>query len=255
MKCLLKKIRFNTDVDQLWVAGDVVNRGPDSLNTLRYLFDLRDNCQIVLGNHDLHMLAVAAGARKKNRKDTFADVLRARDGDKLLTWLQSQKLLHVDESAKVAMVHAGIPPIWSIAEAKNRAAEVETVLHGDQACTLFESMYGEQPDAWDDQASEAIRLRTITNYLTRMRFCTSDGVLDLRDKSSIRSSRPGFLPWFEFESLQLADYHLVFGHWAALQGKTGVANVHALDTGCVWGGELTALNLHSWVRESCSCKN
>ncbi|MEM8498733.1 MAG: symmetrical bis(5'-nucleosyl)-tetraphosphatase [Pseudomonadota bacterium] len=255
LKCLLKQIHFNADADQLWVAGDLVNRGPDSLSTLRYLFERRDSCQIVLGNHDLHMLAVAAGARKANQKDTFSDVLDATDSDKLLTWLQSQKLLHVDDSAKVAMVHAGIPPIWNMDEAKARAAEVESVLHGEQANKLFESMYGEQPDSWNDQASQSVRLRTITNYFTRMRFCTSDGVLDLKDKSSIRSTRPGFLPWFEIGSQRLENYQLVFGHWAALQGKTGVANIHALDTGCVWGGELTALNLHSWVRESCSCKN
>lgn len=255
LKRLLKQIQFNSNTDQLWVAGDLVNRGPDSLETLRYLFKLRDNCQIVLGNHDLHMLAVAAGARKRNNKDTFNDVLRASDSDRLLSWLQSQKLLHVDENAKVAMVHAGIPPIWSIEQAKLRAAEVESVLHGSQAIKLFESMYGEQPDAWDAQAPEAIRLRTITNYFTRMRFCTSGGVLDLKDKSSVRSSRPGFLPWFEFDSIQLQGYKLVFGHWAALQGNTGRADIHALDTGCVWGGELTALNLHSWVRKSCSCKN
>ncbi|MFK7730544.1 MAG: symmetrical bis(5'-nucleosyl)-tetraphosphatase [Pseudomonadales bacterium] len=255
LKCLLKQIHFNIDKDQLWVAGDLVNRGPDSLNTLRYLFERRDNCRIVLGNHDLHMLAVAAGARKKNKKDTFADVLNATDSDTLLSWLQSQKLLQVDEEAKVAMVHAGIPPIWTIDEAKARAVEVEAVLHGPRAHVLFESMYGEQPDAWDDKAPEAIRLRTITNYFTRMRFCTLNGVLDLKDKSSIRSSRPGFLPWFEFDSLHLEDYQLVFGHWAALQGETGVKNIHALDTGCVWGGELTALNLQSGVREGCSCKN
>lgn len=255
LQCLLKKVRFNPDIDELWVAGDLVNRGPDSLKTLRCLFELRDNCRIVLGNHDLHMLAVASGARKENKKDTFSDVLHARDSDKLLCWIQSQNLLYVDEVEKVAMVHAGIPPIWNLEEARNRASEVEAVLHGRQANKLFESMYGEQPDAWDEDASEEVRLRTITNYFTRMRFCTSSGVLDLKDKSSIRSSRPGFLPWFEFDSMQLAGYQLVFGHWAALQGKTGVSNVHALDTGCVWGGKLTALNLRSWMRESCSCKN
>ncbi len=252
---LLEQIRFNADKDQLWMAGDLVNRGPDSLKTLRYLFDRRDNCRIVLGNHDLHMLAVAAGARRKNKKDTFAKVLRARDSDALLSWLQSQKLLHVDENAKVAMVHAGIPPIWGIEEARARAIEVESVLHGSHPRTLFDSMYGEQPDAWDPDAPQSIRLRTITNYFTRMRFCTSSGVLDLKDKSSTRSSRKGFLPWFEFELTQLAPYQIVFGHWAALQGRTGIANVHALDTGCVWGGKLTALNLQTWVRHSCSCKN
>lgn len=254
LQCLLKKIRFNADTDQLWVAGDLVNRGPDSLSTLRYLYDRRDNCRFVLGNHDLHLLAVAAGAHKQNKKDTFADVLSATDGDKLLSWLQQQKLLHVDERKKVAMVHAGIPPIWNLAEAKERAAEVERVLHGAHPKTLFDSMYGEQPDAWDASAPVSVRLRTITNYFTRMRFCTSRGVLDLKDKSSVQSAREGYHPWFEFDSLQLDEYQLVFGHWAALQGQTGVANVHALDTGCVWGGELTALNLHSWARESCSCE-
>lgn len=253
LQALLKKIEFNADKDQLWIAGDLVNRGPDSLATLRLLYDLRENCTVVLGNHDLHLLAVASGERPIGRKDTFSDVLEAPDQEELLAWLQAQKLLHVDPHRKWIMVHAGIPPNWSLPQSIGYSAEVESVLASKDAGRYFANMYGDDPAVFDSEIDRFSRLRQITNYLTRMRFCDINGVLDLKDKSNTVSEKPGFKPWFEWLEDRTEGHEIVFGHWAALEGVTNNVAVHALDTGCVWGECLTAFDLDSREKRACHC--
>ncbi|MGI9285164.1 MAG: symmetrical bis(5'-nucleosyl)-tetraphosphatase, partial [Pseudomonadales bacterium] len=190
LRCVLDGVAFDAAQDQLWVVGDLVNRGPQSLATLRYLKDLGKQCKIVLGNHDLHLLAVASGAQKIRKNDTFADVLDAPDRDALLAWLRRQPLIYSDEKLGFTMVHAGIPPRWTLDRALQLAAEVEKSLQGKKASDFFANMYGDGPKCWDDKLGGNKRLRCIVNYLTRMRFCTAEGKLDLKDKGSTESKRP-----------------------------------------------------------------
>ena len=239
---LLKKVEFS-DNDRLWLAGDLVNRGPKSLETLRFLHSLGNQVTIVLGNHDLHMLAVYNGVIKAKRSDTFNDILTAPDAPKLMNWLRRQPLLTTDERLGFTMVHAGIPPQWSLKKAHRRAREVETVLQSTLAKEFFRHMYGNQPTSWSGELEGWDRLRTITNYFTRMRFCDSEGKMEFSAKGTLASQPTGFMPWFSHKGKAIKKGHLVFGHWAALEGKADKANVYALDTGCVWGNKLTALRL------------
>jgi len=249
LRRLLDKLSFDPDRDQLWVVGDLVNRGPDSLNTLRYLYGLGDRCVAVLGNHDLHLLAVAAGIRHLKKNDTLDAVLSADDRDELLTWLRHRPILHHDEQRQVTMVHAGIPPMWTLKKARKRARKLETVLRSDDYEVALQSLFKTvKPDAWSKDLGRKKKLRLTAAYFTRMRFCTEDGVLDMDNKSSIPDQ--GFLPWFMFPGSPCYYETIIFGHWAALQGQTGLANVHAIDTGCVWGKRLTALNVDSLERVS-----
>ncbi|MBU2965017.1 symmetrical bis(5'-nucleosyl)-tetraphosphatase [Amphritea sp. 2_MG-2023] len=242
LQALLQHINFS-DNDRLWLAGDLVNRGPKSLETLRFLYRIRDRVVVTLGNHDLHLLAVYSGTIKSKRSDTFNDILQAPDADKLMKWLCSQPLLVTDEPLGFTMVHAGIPPQWSLKKAHKRAREVEAILQSTLAAEFFKRMYGNQPNCWSDDLEGFDRLRTITNYFTRMRFCDSKGQMEFSAKGSLSSQPTGFLPWFSHEGKALKKTRIVFGHWAALEGKADRANVYALDTGCVWGGKLTALRL------------
>lgn len=253
LRCLLKQIKFKPDRDSLWLAGDLINRGPESLEVLRYVKSLGDSVRVVLGNHDLHFLAVALGGLEPRSKDTFDDVLDAPDCDELADWLRQQPLLYHDKALGYAMVHAGIPPIWSLKKARNLAHEVELVLQSKKAPRFLKAMYGDEPACWSDELSGMTRLRVITNYLTRMRFCSSDGTLDLADKTHTRSARSGFLPWFEHELKGLGEQEILFGHWAALEGHADHPQVHALDTGCIWGGSLTAMSLEDRVMYQCQC--
>lgn len=250
---LLSKLQFDERHDELWVAGDLVNRGPQSLQTLRFLKGLGSRCKIVLGNHDLHMLAVAFGARKISLKDTFDDVLNAKDAEELLLWLRQQPLLYTDEVREITMVHAGIPPMWSLKKATRLADEISQVLRSDSPQTLFDAMYGNTPESWNNDLQGGERLRVITNYLTRLRFCDASGTLDLESKSSKVSDRAGFLPWFLHENRKTKNNCILFGHWAALEGEAECENVYALDTGCVWGGSLTAIDVDSGIRTSLPC--
>lgn len=250
---LLAQIRFNAQRDELWLVGDLVNRGPDSLGTLRLLHALRDNCRIVLGNHDLHLLAVAAGCFPHKKKDTFEDVLGAPDRDTLLDWLQQQPLLHYDARLDTVMTHAGIPPQWSLFDAQRLAREVEDTLRYGDAHAYFRDMYGNAPAHWDEGLTGTTRLRTITNYFTRMRFVDAQGGLDLVSKEGLDSAPDGFVPWFDAPFRRTARTRILFGHWAALQGQVDVPNVVALDTGCVWGNTLTAMNLESGERLAHPC--
>lgn len=241
-QALLEAIRFS-DQDRLWIAGDLVNRGPKSLETLRYIHALGDRAQVVLGNHDLHMLAVYYGVSKAKRSDTFDDVFAAEDAKALMRWLRQQPLLITDETLGFSMAHAGIPPNWTLKKAHKRAREVETILQSTLAKEFFKHMYGNRPATWSGKLEGWQRLRMITNAFTRMRFCNGKGRLNLTCKGSPGSQPQGYKPWF-LHANKLPDNHrIIFGHWAALEGNASPAHVFALDTGCVWGDRLTSLRL------------
>ena len=253
LQCLLEKISFNAELDKLWLVGDLINRGPDSLATLRYLYSIRHSVEFVLGNHDLHFLAVAFGLRKISQNDTLQGLLTAHDRQELIDWLIQGKLLHTDESLGYTMVHAGIPPIWSLHQAQAHAREVEAVLQSRYCHDFFSSMYSNQPNRWKNKLIGMDRLRVITNYFTRMRFCTDEGMLELDTKENMSAAPLGFAPWFSFSQRKTLNDKIIFGHWAALEGKTNTPNVYALDTGCVWGGSLSAMRLEDEQLFSCDC--
>lgn len=253
LQCLLKEIDFNPLNDKLWLAGDLINRGPDTLATLRFLYRLRDSITIVLGNHDLHFIAVYYGLRKRGKNDTLDELLRAPDCADLVYWLRHQKLVHHDPILNFTMVHAGIPPQWDLHDALIRSREVEIVLQTEKIENFLAGMYGNLPGRWDDSLDGVDRWRLITNYFTRMRFCSADGELELQTKESIDAAPAGFAPWFSFAERKTYAEKILFGHWAALEGRTDVENVYALDTGCVWGGSLTALRLEDERWFFCDC--
>ncbi|MCW4629213.1 MULTISPECIES: symmetrical bis(5'-nucleosyl)-tetraphosphatase [Marinomonas] len=250
---LLEQINYQPQLDKLWFAGDLINRGEESLETLRFIKSLGSNATIVLGNHDLHLLAVSHGYGKLKRGDTLAEILTASDRDDLMNWLRQQPLFHYDEQLNTVMTHAGIPPCWDLAKTQSLAKEVEKKLKSDSVDDFFATMYGNTPDTWSDELTGLDRLRAITNYLTRMRFCDENSKLDLKSKEGINTAEKGFAPWFNYPSKVPEDCHIVFGHWAALEGKTQLERIHALDTGCVWGGSLTALRLEDKQRFSTPC--
>ncbi|CAM3543291.1 symmetrical bis(5'-nucleosyl)-tetraphosphatase [Parendozoicomonas haliclonae] len=248
LRRLLDKIDFDEDKDKLWVAGDLVNRGPASAETLRYLKGLGENCTAVLGNHDLHLLAIAAGARKPKRGDTAAEVLDAPDSHELLEWLRFRPFVHHSEKHHCLMVHAGVPPIWDEDKILRRAAELEAAIQGPDSHDFFMHMYGNQPDHWSKDLTGNDRLRMIANYFTRMRFCSADGTLELDSKGNIPPR--GFAPWFLHKHKRSKDLTVLFGHWAALEGRVFKKGYEALDTGCVWGGQLTVMRIKDRKRFS-----
>lgn len=254
LKCVLKKVDFRPDRDVLWSVGDIVNRGPRCLKTLRYLHAMRDNLVLVLGNHDLHLLAVAAGVRPPNRSDTLDKILKAPDRDTLLTWLLHRPLIHHEHGH--TLVHAGIPPQWSVPDAMARAREVEAVLRSPQCMEFFKHMYGNEPLAWSDDLSGMARLRVITNYLTRMRYCTSEGLLDLESKGpSPNAGMKKVSAWFSHPNRKTANDRILFGHWASIAGHTDTPNAIGLDTGCVWGGSMSLYELETGRWTSCKCRD
>ncbi len=253
LKRLLDKVAFTPASDRLWITGDVINRGPDSLAALRFVKQLDAVATVVLGNHDLHLLAVAHGERQLNRKDTLTPILSAPDRDELLDWLRRRPLLHHDAQLGYVMTHAGIPPIWSLESAKARAREVENQLRNDSYADFFAYMYGDKPDKWRDDLSGWDRLRIITNYFTRMRFCTPKGRLNLKAKQGIDAAPKGYAAWFQHPHHRCGQQKILFGHWAALEGKTGSDTAIALDTGCVWGKSLTMMRLEDGKRFSTDC--
>jgi len=255
LKCLLDEVRFDPAQDRLWLVGDLVNRGPQSLETLRYLYALRDSVVSVLGNHDLHLLAVAFGGAKLKKQDTLSDILAAPDRDELLHWLRHLPLIQHDAERNCVLVHAGLPPQWTLAQALSLAGEVEAVLRDDQTHVPFlEQMYGNEPALWHDELHGQERLRLITNYLTRMRFCSPEGQLEFKSKEGLDSAPAGFAPWFSHAHRLTRDVRILFGHWAALKGRCATPNVEALDSGCVWGGDMTLLDVDGNRRHLCSCK-
>ena len=244
---LLDRVNFDASNDRLIATGDLVNRGPQSLQTLRFCHSLGDAFKTVLGNHDLHLPAVAHGVKKATPKDTLDEILTAADRVTLLEWLQQQPLLL--EVNDFCIVHAGIPPNWSLDTARSMALEVEQILRSEQAGHYFEGMYGNQPQGWDDSLVGQARWRVITNYLTRMRYCTAAGRLDLQAKSAPEALatelEKDLAPWFSYAERKTRDDKIIFGHWAALEGRDCGANLFPLDTGYVWGGAMRLMNLTS----------
>ncbi len=242
LRRLLERIAFDPAEDRLWLTGDLVNRGPESLETLRFVKSLGSRAVCVLGNHDLHLLAVATGTAQSRKADTLDAVLTAPDRDELLDWLRRQPLLHHDPVLGYTLIHAGLPPQWDLSQARRCAVELETVLRGDGYMDFFRHMYGNQPTQWSDRLQGMDRLRFIVNCFTRLRFCNAGGELDLTTKGAPGTQPPGFMPWFQAPGRLSAGLHILFGHWSTV-GEVNGHNVHALDTGCVWGGNLTALRL------------
>lgn len=227
-------------VPRLWLTGDLVNRGPQSLQTLRWAMGNEHRLVTVLGNHDLHLLAVAAGIRTAQHSDTLDEILAAPDRDRLLDWLRRRPLAHLEDGR--LMVHAGVLPQWDAQRTVALAAEVQQVLSGPQWMSFLRVMYGNEPARWDDRLEGADRLRVIVNALTRLRFCTPGGTMEFATKEGAGGAPPGHLPWFEVPGRASADVTVVFGHWSTL-GLLDRPRLLALDTGCVWGGALTGVRL------------
>jgi bis(5'-nucleosyl)-tetraphosphatase (symmetrical) len=239
LKKLLQLLRFSPDRDQLWFVGDLVNRGPASLSTLRRVRSLGDNAVVVLGNHDLHLLAVAFGADRKRRSDTLDEVLAAPDRDALLEWLLSRPLAH--REGNDLMVHAGLVPQWSAATAVALAREVQQALATNPQA-LFAAMYGNEPARWREDLKGTDRLRFVINVLTRLRVCSAEGLANFSMKGEPPPPPSPLRPWFEIATRASRDSRIIFGHWSAL-GLVLRDGVVGLDTGCVWGGRLTAFDL------------
>jgi len=248
---LLHEIAFDPSCDRLWLVGDLVNRGPDSLAVLRWAKSLGDAAVVVLGNHDLHLLAVAHGFVKPHKKDTIAQVLEAPDRDELLDWLRHRRLFY--REGAYALVHAGLLPQWSVKKAANLAAEVEEELRGKRYLRFFERMYGNEPHVWSNDLRGMDRLRMITNAMTRLRFCTPRGEMEFAHKGPPQIAPEGYVPWYAVEERASRDATVIFGHWSAL-GLTMQPNLLALDTGCLWGGCLTAVRLEDRQVFQVSCQ-
>jgi len=240
---LLEKIGFDESLDTLWFCGDLVNRGPESLQTLKFVKSLGKRAICVLGNHDLHLLALHHGVFKVRDTSSLQQVLDSPERDELMAWLQGLPLLHYDKKHKALLVHAGVHPAWGLSKAQKLAAEVEAVLQGDGAARFFRKMYGNKPRVWSDELTGHARLRLITNVFTRMRYLTASGKLDFNVASSPRQNlRSGLTPWFQARAALRDDVRIFFGHWSTLPvGCYG--RCFALDGGCVWGGHLVAMRI------------
>lgn len=238
---LLDKFAFDPARDRLWLVGDLVNRGPKSLKTLRFFKELGDSALTVLGNHDLYLLMVAeGGAKYRGKDDTLQPVLDAPDREDLLDWLRHRPLCHTE--GDYCLVHAGLLPQWTAARARELAREVEAALQGPDFREFVLNLWGSEPARWSEDLAGWPRLRVIVNAMTRMRFCTLDGTMEFKVKGKVSNAPPGHLPWFELPGRQSADTVLVTGHWSAL-GLKVTPNLLALDSGCLWGGHLTAIRL------------
>ncbi|BCT88253.1 MULTISPECIES: symmetrical bis(5'-nucleosyl)-tetraphosphatase [Acinetobacter] len=248
LKALLKKIRFDPDQDFVWFAGDLVARGENSLGALRFIKKLVDNgvAATVLGNHDLTLLAYARGIKPIKDKDNVRDVIDAIDSDELIDWIRKQPMC-LFPNEQTVLTHAGIPNIWDAAKTAELAKEVEAIIAHDDfevVDTFLKEMFGKEPTLWSDELEGHERTRCIVNYLTRMRLTDAEGRLEYSFKDSLDDPMPeGFKPWFEFESKTAATHQIVFGHWAALQGKTISERIQNVDGGCVWGNQLMAYRL------------
>lgn len=255
---LLRQLRFQRGRDQLWCVGDLVNRGPRSLEVLRFVSSLGDDARIVLGNHELNLMAIAAGLRQLRPQDTVQDILGAPDGNDLIEWLALQPLLVREPGVPYTMVHAGLAPQWDVADAAILAGEVQAALKGNERRDFLANMYGNEPDRWVDALDGWQRLRFITNALTRIRYVDSDGRLNLTENGPPGSQRDSLAPWYESNKRRSYGEPIIFGHWASLQIEKKLDPVHRvyhLDTGCVWGRELTALRLDDehYFHVPCGC--
>ena len=239
---LLDTIGFSASRDTVYLLGDLVNRGPDSAAVLRRSMRHGDAIRCLLGNHDLHLLAAAAGARKPSRRDTLASVLDAPDREALLAWVRQQPLAraHTHAGQTLLMVHAGVLPAWSAADTLAYADEVQAVLRSPELPAFLQAMYGNTPDRWSDPLTGTDRLRVIVNALTRLRFCSADGVMDFESTESASAAPPGLMPWFDVPGRRTAGTVMAFGHWSTL-GWLNRSDLLGLDTGCVWGGCLSAV--------------
>lgn len=239
---LLEKVGFSRSRDTLYLLGDLVNRGPLSLAVLRRLTALEGSAHCLLGNHDLHLLATAQGVRKPHRSDTVGDVLSAPDRDSLLDWLRARPMAMFEHGW--LMVHAGVLPQWDVAQTLQLAGELEAVLRSPDWVDFLHHMYGNEPTQWQDDLAGAERLRVVVNALTRLRFCSAQGVMEFDSKDSAGTAPEGYMPWFDVPERRTRGVSVAFGHWSTLQGA-GSAGVLPLDTGCVWGGSLTAARISS----------
>ena len=244
---LLNEINFNEKNDQLWFAGDLVNRGPKSLQTLRFIKSLGASAKIVLGNHDLHLIAASKNIRPISNKDTIKEILIADDADELINWLKSRPLLLTDTDLGFTMVHAGIAPQWSLDAAKNFAKECESILQNEKIDDFLMHMYGDTPNIWSDSIEGYARQRFIINCFTRIRFCTINGTLDLDVKVAPGSQKKSLIPWYALPNRKTIDNKIIFGHWSTIhlgtENNFKKYNVYPIDTGCLWGGQLTAMRL------------
>ncbi|HHR5878231.1 TPA: bis(5'-nucleosyl)-tetraphosphatase (symmetrical) ApaH [Providencia alcalifaciens] len=239
---LLDSVSFDPQQDTLWLTGDLVARGPDSLQVLRYVKSLGSSARLVLGNHDLHLIGIYCKISRNKPKDHLDELLNAPDIDELINWLRRQPLLQVEEDQKMVMTHAGITPQWDLETAKMCAREVEAVLSSDAYPLFIDSMYGDMPNNWSESLMGLARLRYSTNALTRLRYCFPNGQLDMDCKESPAKAPAPLKPWFSLPSQFPEDYSIFFGHWASLEGKFTPEHVYAMDTGCCWGGDLTLLH-------------
>jgi bis(5'-nucleosyl)-tetraphosphatase (symmetrical) len=245
---LLDRIRFDPGADRLWLTGDLVNRGPESLEVLRFVRDLGDRAICVLGNHDLHLLAVARGHAEPKARDTLGPILRAPDRDELIEWLRRRPLLHYDSGLATGLIHAGLLPQWTLGGALDLASEVQDVLCSSQVDDFLSEMYGDRPDRWDPGLKGIDRWRVVVNALTRLRYCNEQGRMVLDVKCAPGGQPAGLVPWFRAPGRASGDVHWVFGHWSTL-GLWEGDGVTGLDSGCLWGGELSALRLEGGRRE------
>jgi bis(5'-nucleosyl)-tetraphosphatase (symmetrical) len=239
---LLASLHIDPARDELWFVGDLVNRGPRSLDTLRLVRSLGNQATVVLGNHDIHLIALAFGNRGKAEDHELADVLDAPDGHELVDWLRQQPLAHYRPELNTLMVHAGVPPQWNPLLTVKLAREVEQALRSRNCAEYIRGLYGDEPARWSPGLVGQDRLRFITNCLTRMRYCAADGTLDLKENGPPGLQPPGLRPWFDMPGRQTATVRVVFGHWASL-GLLQRENLLGIDTGCVWGRRLTAVRL------------
>ena len=249
---LLDVIKFDDRSDQLWFVGDLVNRGPKSLETLRFIKSLGKAAVTVLGNHDLHLLATAYKQREPRKKDSLKAIINAPDRDELIFWLRHQPLFHYSD--EYCLLHAGLPPQWDFDQTKKMAVMAENILQGTDYVEFFKEMYGDKPNQWSDDLKGMDKIRFIVNCFTRLRFCTAEGELDFKHTSVVGSQPKHLMPWFTVPNRQTFTQTIIFGHWSALGFYHG-ENCYGIDTGCLWGGQLTALKLekNNTTRYSIDC--
>ena len=244
---LLNEINFDERRDELWFTGDLVNKGPKSLQTLRFIKALGVNAKITLGNHDLHLLAVAKNIQPLLKKDTIQEILAADDVKELIDWLKSRPLLITDDNLNFTMVHAGLPPQWSLENAKEFAKECELILQSEKINKLLAEMYGDTPNIWVNSLQDYAKQRFIINCFTRIRFCNSDGMLDFDAKVAPGKQNTSLIPWYSLPNRKTKDNKIIFGHWSTVhignEKNFKQYNVYPIDTGCLWGGRLTAMRL------------
>ena len=244
---LLDKINFDETNDRLWFVGDIVNRGPDSLEVLNFIMNLGESTIIVLGNHDLHLVAIAEGLAKQKKIDTLAPIITSPDKQQLLAWIRQQPLMHHDKELNFSMIHAGLPPQWEIHQALELASEVNQILSSDDYLSFLNAMYGNNPNAWDENLAGNDRLRYIVNCFTRMRYLNDKNELNFSEKGAPGSQGDHLFPWFTIKGRKSKNDKIIFGHWSTvLLGNIRdftPYNVYPIDTGCLWDGELTAMRL------------